>query len=125
MLLTDMVGGDVFLAGHSYGGRQSSLLAAEESELAVGLLLLSYPLHPPQKPEQLRVQHFPKLRTPALFVHGTADPFGSIVELRQAMGMIFAPTQLIVIEGARHDLGRGRFDPTATVAALLAETRAP
>jgi uncharacterized protein len=122
-ILTDIVRGDVLLAGHSYGGRQASMLAAEEFELAAGLMLLSYPLHPPKKPDQLRVQHFPKLQTPTLFVHGTVDPFGSIAELRQAMAMIPAPTQLIALEGAGHDLRSGRFDPTATVAALLAETR--
>ncbi len=124
-VLTDIVRGDVFLAGHSYGGRQASMLAAEEPELAVGLLLLSYPLHPPKKPEQLRVQHFPKLQTPVVFVYGTVDPFGSIAELRQAVGMISAPTQLVAIEGTGHDLGGGRFDPTATVAALRAQEMAP
>ena len=51
----------VFLGGHSYGGRQGTMLASEEPELADGLLLLSYPLHPPRKPNQLRTGHFPKL----------------------------------------------------------------
>ncbi len=51
------------------------MLEAEDPELAQRLLLLSYPLHPPRKPEQLRTAHFPNLRTPALFVHGDADPF--------------------------------------------------
>jgi uncharacterized protein len=99
----------VFLGGHSYGGRQSSMLCAEsnkdEPDLAAGLLLLSYPLHPPRKPEQQRTQHLPDLRTPALFVHGTRDPFGSIEELGQAMKMIPAKTKLLPIEGAGHDLG--------------------
>jgi uncharacterized protein len=95
----------IFLAGHSYGGRQSSMLSAEESELAAGLLLLSYPLHPPRRPEQQRTQHLPDLRTPALFVHGTRDPFGSIPELERALKMIPARTRLTPIEGAGHDLG--------------------
>src|SRR6202011_4186606 len=68
----------LFLGGHSYGGRQSSMLCAEEPGLVSALLLLSYPLHPPRKPEQQRTQHLPDLRTPALFVQGTRDPFGSI-----------------------------------------------
>jgi predicted alpha/beta-hydrolase family hydrolase len=114
-LLAEIVRGDVFLAGHSYGGRQASMLAAEEPGLATCLLLLSYPLHPPNKPEQLRVQHFPKLQTPAVFVHGTVDPFGSIEELKQAIAMIPAPTELVTIERARHDLSGGRFDPTPAV----------
>jgi predicted alpha/beta-hydrolase family hydrolase len=81
-------------------------------------LLLSYPLHPPGKPNQLRTEHLAKLRMPAVFVHGTADPFSSIAEMEQALAMIPAPTQLIIIEGAGHDLRRGRFDLTGIVAAL-------
>jgi len=99
----------LYLAGHSYGGRQASILCAELSEkepdLVAGLLLLSYPLHPPRRPEQQRTQHLPNLRTPALFVHGTRDPFGSIAELEQALKMIPAKTRLLAIEGAGHDLG--------------------
>jgi uncharacterized protein len=99
----------IFLGGHSYGGRQSSMLCAELSEkeprLADGLLLLSYPLHPPRKPEQQRTQHLPDLHTPTLFVHGTRDPFGSITELEQALKMIPAKTKLLTVEGAGHDLG--------------------
>jgi predicted alpha/beta-hydrolase family hydrolase len=95
----------IFLGGHSYGGRQSSMLCAEEPDIVDGLLLLSYPLHPPRKPEQQRTQHLPNLRTPALFVHGTRDPFGSIEELEQAIKMIPGRTQLLVAEGAGHDLG--------------------
>jgi predicted alpha/beta-hydrolase family hydrolase len=97
--------GTVILGGHSYGGRQSSMLCAEEPDLVSALLLLSYPLHPPRKPEQQRTQHLPDLRTPALFVSGTRDPFGSIVELLQALKMIPAKTKLVRIEGAGHDLG--------------------
>ena len=95
----------VFLGGHSYGGRQSSMLCAEQPDLVAGLLLLSYPLHPPRKPEQQRTQHLPDLRTPTLFVHGTRDPFGAIEELQRAMKMIPARTKLLTIEGAGHDLG--------------------
>jgi uncharacterized protein len=109
----------VYLGGTSYGGRQASMLAAEEPDLAAGLLLLSYPLHPPGKPEQLRIQHFPKLQTPAVFVQGTADPFGSIAELRRAIAVIPAPRQILTIEGAGHDLARGRFELKPIVAALL------
>jgi hypothetical protein len=97
--------GRIFLGGHSYGGRQSSMLCAEEPELVSGLLLLSYPLHPPRKPEQQRTQHLPDLRTPTLFVQGTRDPFASIPELERALKMIPAKTKLLPIEGAGHDLG--------------------
>src|SRR5215831_616641 len=95
----------IFIGGHSYGGRQASMLCAEEPELVSGLLLLSYPLHPPRRPEQQRTQHLPDLRTPTLFVHGTRDPFGSSEELERAMKMIPAKTKLLTLEGAGHDLG--------------------
>jgi uncharacterized protein len=99
------ISGRMFLAGHSYGGRQSSMLCAEEPELVAGLLLLSYPLHPPRKPEQLRTQHLTSLRTPTLVVQGTRDPFGSIAEIEQALKLINAKTKLFSVEGAGHDLG--------------------
>ncbi len=97
--------GRTFLGGHSYGGRQSSMLCAEEPHLVAGLLLLSYPLRPPRRPEQQRTQHLPDLRTPTLFVHGTRDPFGTIEELQHAIKMIPARTNLLAVEGAGHDLG--------------------
>jgi predicted alpha/beta-hydrolase family hydrolase len=100
-----MVTGRIYIGGHSYGGRQSSMLCAEEPDLAAGLLLLSYPLHPPRRPQQQRTQHLPDLRTPTLFVHGTRDPFGSIEELERALKMIPAKTKLLPVEGAGHDLG--------------------
>jgi predicted alpha/beta-hydrolase family hydrolase len=101
-----LVRGRVIAGGHSYGGRQTSMLAAERPGIADVLLLLSYPLHPPKKPEQKRTAHFPELRTPALFVHGTNDGFGSPEELRDAMALIPARTDLLPVEGAGHDLKR-------------------
>ena len=95
----------MFLGGHSYGGRQSTMLCADHPDLVDGLLLLSYPLHPPRKPEQLRIQHLPKLQTPALFVHGTRDPFGTAEEVESALKLIPAKVRLLRIEGAGHDLG--------------------
>lgn len=94
----------VILAGHSYGGRQSSMLLAEDPSVADALLLLSYPLHPPDKPQQLRTEHFPSLRTPTLFVHGSKDPFGTIAELTEAIAAIPVPPQLIEVPKAGHDL---------------------
>ncbi|MGD0507417.1 MAG: alpha/beta fold hydrolase [Terriglobales bacterium] len=104
-VLRKSVAGRIFLGGHSYGGRQATMLCSAEAELVSGLLLLSYPLHPPRKPEQLRIQHLPKLHTPSLFVHGTRDPFGSIEEMSKALQLIPAKTELMNIEGAGHDLG--------------------
>ena len=97
--------GRAFLGGHSYGGRQSSMLAAEEPGLVDGLILFSYPLHPPHKPAQLRIEHLPKLPAPALFVHGTHDPFGTVEELKSALKTVSGRTALLVIENSGHDLG--------------------
>jgi predicted alpha/beta-hydrolase family hydrolase len=93
--------------------------------LVEALLLFSYPLHPPGKPERLRTEHFPRLAVPALFVHGTADPFGSAAELRQAVALIPSSVQLMPIDGAGHDLRRGRFDLGAVVAALAQVVERP
>jgi predicted alpha/beta-hydrolase family hydrolase len=96
--------GKIFLGGHSYGGRQSTMLAAEQPQLVSGLLLLSYPLHPPRKPADLRTAHFPKLNTPALFIHGSRDPFGSHAEMKDALALIPARNLLMEVEGGGHDL---------------------
>ena len=103
-LLQERIKGRIFLGGHSYGGRQATMLASEDPQLVNGLLLLSYPLHPPRKPTELRVSHFPALQTPALFVQGTRDPFGSIAEMKSALESVPAPKLLFVVEGAGHDL---------------------
>ena len=96
--------GRAFLGGSSYGGRQASMLVAGDSALVDGLLLLSYPLHPPGRPTQLRTAHFPTLQTRNLFVSGTKDSFGSIEELESAIRLIPAPTKLMAVEGAAHGL---------------------
>ena len=96
------------------------MLCAAEPELVDGLLLLSYPLHPPRKPEQLRVQHLPELRVPALFVHGTRDPFGSVEEMEAAMKLIPAKTELLTVDGAGHDLGfKGKTMPEELVGGVV------
>ena len=103
-VLRSHTSGRVFLGGHSYGGRQGSMLAAEQPQLAAGLLLLSYPLHPPRKPAELRTAHFPQLRTPALFIHGARDPFGSHDEMKAALQLIPSSNSMLEIEGAGHEL---------------------
>jgi uncharacterized protein len=100
--------GKVILGGHSYGGRQATLLAASEPSVCDGLLLLSYPLHPPGNATKLRTAHFPQLRNPALFVQGTRDPFGSVEEMKSALQLVPAPHLHVVIEAAGHDLRPGR-----------------
>lgn len=117
-----MASGRAYLGGQSYGGRQCSILAADltpahltavdltakeqnPAQTIAGLLLLSYPLHPPGKPEQLRTQHFSNLHTPTLIIQGTRDPFGSIPEIEQAIKQIPGKVKLAPVEGAGHDLG--------------------
>jgi predicted alpha/beta-hydrolase family hydrolase len=107
------------MGGHSYGGRQATMLAAEDPAVADALLLLSYPLHVPDKPEQMRTEHFPRLRTPALFVHGTKDPFGTPAEMRKALATIPARYEVQFVEGAGHDLRKGAFDTEAAVADVI------
>lgn len=96
--------GRVFLGGHSYGGRQSSMLAAEEPALVRSILLLAYPLHPPKRPAGPRTAHFRSLQTSAMFVSGSRDGFGTIEEMKAALKLIPARTELIAIEGAGHEL---------------------
>lgn len=103
-LMREQFSGRAFLGGASYGGRQGTILAAGEPALVDGLLLLSYPLHPPGRPAQLRTAHFPTLEKPALFISGTRDAFASIEELRTAIKIIPAPTKVVAIEGAGHGL---------------------
>lgn len=104
--LRPQVSGRIFLGGHSYGGRQATILAAAEPELAPALLLLSYPLHPPKNRAQMRTAHWPDLRTPALFVHGSRDGFGTLEEMQEALHLIPARTQLLPVNGAGHELAR-------------------
>jgi predicted alpha/beta-hydrolase family hydrolase len=118
LALGEVTTGPIVLGGQSYGGRQESMLAAEEPKLAAALLLLSYPLHPPGKPTQLRTQHFPRLTVPAIFVQGTADPFGGVAELEEAVSAIPGLHRILPVENAGHDLKRGRFDLTMIVDAV-------
>jgi predicted alpha/beta-hydrolase family hydrolase len=114
-----LASGRVFLGGQSYGGRQASILLAEE-QVADGLLLLSYPLHPPGKPDQLRIEHLPKLHVPTLFVESTRDSFGSIEEIGSARRLIPARTELLTVENAGHDLGfKGKKKPESLPSEVL------
>ena len=121
--LRPFVPGAISLGGHSYGGRQASVLVADDGGLIESLLLLSYPLHPPRRPNQLRTQHFAGLRTPTLFVHGSRDPFGSLNELNKARRAIPGRTALIAVDGAGHDLMRGGDLPLAAIVKTLGGLR--
>ncbi|MEO7651689.1 MAG: alpha/beta fold hydrolase [Bryobacteraceae bacterium] len=117
--LKEMGLGTCLIGGHSYGGRQATMLAAEEPELAAALILLSYPLHPPKHPEKPRTAHLPHLRTRAAFVHGSRDPFGTIEEMNAALELIPADSHLFAIDGAGHDLRRGKGLPWSEIITWL------
>lgn len=115
--------GPVIAGGHSYGGRMTSMVAAAHDGTAAGpdvLTLTSYPLHPPGKPERARTEHLPQITVPTVFTHGTADPFGSIDEIRAAAALVGGPSSVVEITGARHDLGSKTLDvPALAVSAAV------
>lgn len=112
--------GPIFIGGVSYGGRQTSMLVAEQPEVADALVLLSYPLHPPGKPEKARTEHLPGITVPTVFVHGARDPFGTLDEIRTAAALVTGPTALLEVPAAGHDLSRAKTDPSdAAVTAVL------
>jgi predicted alpha/beta-hydrolase family hydrolase len=117
--LRQIASGRAFAGGHSYGGRQASLALAQDPGLAGALLLLSYPLHPPGKPDRPRSAHLPDLRIPTLFVHGVRDPFGTVAEIERARASIPARTELLTVESG-HDLGQTSASAPATLAARIA-----
>lgn len=110
---------DLVLGGRSMGGRIASMAVGDEVDpLPVrGLVLVAYPLHPPRRPDRLRVEHFPRLRVPCLFVSGTKDTFGSPDELLHWTSTIPGPVEHVWVDGKGHDL-KGADD---TVAAAVAE----
>jgi len=118
-LARELAAGPVITGGHSYGGRMTSMAVADGLDADV-LTLFSYPLHPPGKPERVRTEHLPRIRVPTVFTHGTSDPFGSIGEIRAAATLIAAPTEIVDVTGARHDLGSKTLDvPALAVDAAL------
>lgn len=92
---------ELVIGGRSFGGRMCSTLVAAGEEVA-GLVLLSYPLHPPGKPDKLRVEHFGDLAVPTLFVSGTKDPFATPDELQEHAAAIPGPVEFVWIEGQAH-----------------------
>ena len=115
---TGMRANRIFLGGRSMGGRMCSMAVAE-GEPAAGLVLISYPLHPPGKPEALRTQHFPAIRVPCLFVSGTRDSFATKDELQEAASLIDAPVTHVWVEGGDHGLRRKDEQVANVVAAWL------
>jgi predicted alpha/beta-hydrolase family hydrolase len=103
----------IALGGRSMGGRMCSMAVAE-GQPAAALVLVSYPLHPPGRPEKLRTEHFPALDVPCLFVSGTRDAFGSPDELESATAAIAGAVTHHWIAGGDHGL-RKRDAQVATI----------
>jgi predicted alpha/beta-hydrolase family hydrolase len=119
-LCRGLADGPLIAGGHSYGGRQTSMVVAEGGQPVDVLTLFSYPVHPPGKPERQRTEHLPNITVPTVFTHGTSDPFGTLDEVRAAAAVISAPTEIVEITGARHDLGSKTLDvPVLAVDAAL------
>ena len=95
----------IALGGRSMGGRMCSIAVAEGTP-AAGLVLISYPLHPPGKPDKLRTEHFPAITVPCLFVSGDRDAFGTPDELESATSAIAGPVTHVWIERGNHTLDR-------------------
>ena len=101
--------GPVVMGGRSMGGRMTTMVAAGVDEAGpvprlAGLVVICYPLHPPGKPGNLRVEHLPDNTVPCLFISGTKDPFGTPDELEKWTATISAPVEHLWLEGKRHVL---------------------
>lgn len=107
---------DLVIGGRSMGGRMCTMAMADEvAPLDVrGVICVSYPLHPPKKPDQLRTEHLPRVWAPSLFISGTRDEFGSPDELTRELGAIPTPPTIEFIEGGRHEL-KGHDDRVAAL----------
>lgn len=95
----------IVIGGRSMGGRMCSMAIAEGLQVA-GLLCLSYPLHPPKKPEKLRIEHLPNITVPTLFISGSRDHFGTPDELRTHLAAFIGPKRLVILDGKGHDLAK-------------------
>lgn len=113
---------DIVLGGRSMGGRMCSMAVAEGLP-AAGLVLISYPLHPPGRPEKARTEHLPALDVPCLFVSGTRDAFGTPAELETATKVIPGEVSHVWIEGGDHGLRRKDAEVAEAVRAWVTNLR--
>ncbi|GAB4602131.1 hypothetical protein MOKP58_38890 [Mycobacterium avium subsp. hominissuis] len=116
-LCRGLADGPLIAGGHSYGGRQTSMVVAAGDAAVDVLTLFSYPVHPPGKPERARAEHLPAITVPTVFTHGTSDPFGTPEELNAAAALVGGTTAVVEIASARHDLR----SKTLNVAALAVD----
>jgi len=111
---------DAAIGGHSFGGRMASMLAAEQPVAA--LLLLSYPLHRPGHPDELRTEHWSRIECPVLLLSGERDPFAKIDLLRRAVRTL-RNAELITYPSQGHGLLAVRDDAAARIATFLRQVR--
>ncbi|HWD52663.1 MAG TPA: alpha/beta family hydrolase [Acidimicrobiales bacterium] len=107
------------IGGRSMGGRMCSMAVAEGLDVAA-LVLVSYPLHPPGRPDRLRTAHFPDLHLPCLFVSGRRDPFAAPAELEQETAAIPGPVTLVLVDGD-HSLRKQEAEAADIVAPWVAD----
>lgn len=117
--------GPVIMGGHSMGGRMASMVAANMDEAGpvarlAALVLVAYPLHPPKKPEKLRVEHLPAIEVPCLFVSGTRDDFGTPDELMSWTATIPGRVEHHWVDGGRHDLKSADAEVARIIADFIA-----
>lgn len=107
------VGGQVVIGGKSYGGRVATMLVARDrggpdapadARATIGVLCHSYPLHPPDQPERVRVDHFRDVTVPVLFLQGTNDPFGGPDELAGHLHLLGGGATVVAVAGGDHAL---------------------
>ena len=111
----------IAVGGRSFGGRMCSLAVAEGLPVAA-LVLVSYPLHPPGRPDRLRTEHFPTLDVPCLFVSGKRDAFATPAELEQETGAIPGVVSIVFVDGD-HSLRKSEAEVAEVVAAWLGDLR--
>jgi predicted alpha/beta-hydrolase family hydrolase len=113
------------IGGRSMGGRMCSMAVADTDDPldVAGVVLISYPLHPPKKPDNLRSEHLPRVTTPLLCVSGTKDNFGTPVEMNQAFAVVRGDVQWVWIENGRHELAGKDNDVATAVTQWVAQLK--
>ena len=108
----------IVIGGRSMGGRMCSMAIADEFDplVVAGLVLVSYPLHPPKKPDTLRIEHLPRVAVPTLCISGTKDNFGTPQELEDAFAVVPGAVTWSWVENGRHELAKSDADVAQRIA---------
>jgi len=111
----------IVIGGRSMGGRMCSMAVADDADAleVAGLVLVSYPLHPPKKPDTLRIEHLPRVSVPTLCVSGTKDNFGSPQELEAAFAVVPGVVTWSWIDNGRHELAKADAEVAQRIASWV------